>query len=88
MGKVAMISGAAVGIGRATAIKLAESGAKLVLLDLDIEKLESVRAELSKYTSDVLIYKCDVSDNNAVTQVTDDAAKKLGGIDILVNMEF
>ena len=44
-GRVAMITGAAVGIGRATAILMAERGADLVLLDVNGEKLKSVQEE-------------------------------------------
>jgi len=79
--KTALITGAAVGIGRATAIKFAECGGRLVLLDLDLEKLQSVKEELSKYTSDVKIFKCDVSDEAAVEKI----AREVGNVDILVN---
>ena len=79
--KTALITGAAVGIGRAAAINFARHGASLILLDLDIEKLESVKAELSEYTSDVRIFKCDVSDEVAVNKIADE----VGTVDILVN---
>lgn len=79
--KTALITGAAVGIGRAAAINFARHGASLILLDLDIEKLESVKAELSEYTSDVRIFKCDVSDEVAVNKI----AEEVGKVDILVN---
>ena len=84
-GKTALITGAAVGIGRATALTFAEEGAKLVLVDIDLEKLENVKKELSKFTNDVLIYKCDVSDEEAVYSVVKDAEEKFEKIDILVN---
>ena len=47
-GKVALITGAAVGIGRATAILMAERGASLVLVDIDGNGLENLKAELGK----------------------------------------
>ena len=47
-GKTALITGAAVGIGRAVAIKMAQSHAKLVLADLNFEKLEALKAELAR----------------------------------------
>ncbi len=79
--KTALITGAAVGIGRASAINFARHGASLVLLDLDYEKLQGVKEELSTYTNDVRIFKCDVSDEARVNEI----AKEVGNIDILVN---
>lgn len=84
-GKTALITGAAVGIGRACAILLAESGAKVVLVDLNYEKLEALKAELSEYGENVFIYECDVSNEARVNEVAKDALSKWGRIDILVN---
>ena len=80
-----MVTGASVGIGRAVALKLAENGARVVLLDIDFEKLASVKKEIEVYTKDVLIYKCDVSDENSVNECIKEAERILVGIDILVN---
>ena len=52
-GKVALVTGAAVGIGRAAALRFAEYGARLVLLDVQYEKLEALKEELGAYTADV-----------------------------------
>lgn len=84
-GKTALVTGAAVGIGRATAIKFAQNGANLVLLDINYEKLESVKKEIEEYTDKVLIFKCDVSDVENVKSVVAEAEKTFGKIDILVN---
>ena len=84
-GKTAVVTGAAVGIGYGCALKLAEGGASLVLVDLNFEKLESVKAELAKYNVDVLIYKCDVSDEARVNEVMADALAHFGKVDILIN---
>ncbi len=84
-GKTALITGAAVGIGRAVAIKMAQNNAKLVLADLNFEKLEALKAELAAYTNDVLICKCDISNDNDVKLITESAYAKFGSIDILVN---
>ena len=67
--KVALVTGASVGIGRAVALQLAQNGAKLVLLDV----------------KDVLIYKCDVSDEEKVYEIVKEVEKTFGKIDILVN---
>ena len=84
-GKTALVTGASVGIGRATALAFAEKGARLILLDVAFEKLKSVRDEILPYTEDVLIYECDISDEARVNEVVSDAARILDGIDILVN---
>ena len=54
-----LITGAAVGIGRGAAIEFAQKGAKVVLVDVSQEKLESVKKELSEYTEEVLTFVCD-----------------------------
>ena len=84
-GKVALVTGAAVGIGRAAALRFAEYGARLVLLDVQYEKLEALKEELGAYTADVLIYPCDISDEGRVNEVISDALHTFGKIDILVN---
>lgn len=84
-GKTALITGAAVGIGRACAFKFAENGSKLVLLDWNAQALASVKEELAALTTDVLTYSCDVSDENAVNAAIHDAVQQYGRIDFLVN---
>ena len=84
-GKVAMITGASVGIGRAVALGLAEQGADLVLLDINTEKLLQVEEEVKKHGHKVLAYECDISDEDRVYEVVAKAEKQLGKIDILVN---
>ncbi len=83
--KTALVTGAAVGIGRATAIVLARNGARLVLIDINYKKLEEVKKEVEEYTKDVLIFKCDVSDEEGVNDIVKKALKAFGSIDILVN---
>ena len=83
--KVAVITGASVGIGRATAILTAQKGAKLVLFDIDFEKLEKLKNELSEYTKDVIIKQCDVSNEEQVNECISDSVSEFGAIDILVN---
>ena len=83
--KVALITGAAVGIGRATAILLAEKGASLVLVDIDVAKLEDLKSELSVYDVKILTFAIDVSDEAAAYEATDKAITEFGRIDLLVN---
>ena len=83
--RVAMITGASVGIGRAVALQMAEKGAKLVLLDMNQETLAKLEEELKAYNTEVMAFVCDVSDEQAVNEAVQAATEKFGGIDILVN---
>jgi len=83
--KVAMITGAGVGIGRATAICMAKEGADLVLVDVQPQTLEALKEELACYPVKVITAVCDVADKAAVDAVVAQANEQLGKIDILVN---
>ncbi len=83
--KVALITGAAVGIGRATAISFAKNGAKVVIVDVDAKKLESTRCEIEAYTKDVLALTCDVCDEEKVYETVKEVERVFGKVDILVN---
>lgn len=83
--RTALVTGAAVGIGRATAILLAQNGASLVLVDVNEEKLADLKNELAAYTESVLTFVCDVSNEALVYRVVEEALTKFGKIDILVN---
>ena len=80
--KVAMVTGASVGIGRACTVRLAKEGAKLVLFDINAEQLDKVKEEVAPYTTDVLTYTCDVSDEAAVNAAVADAMQHFGRIDV------
>ena len=84
-GKVAMITGASVGIGRAVALCLAEQGADLILLDINKERLLAVGEEIKKFGGRILTYECDVSNEQRVNEVVSDALKHFGKIDVLIN---
>lgn len=83
--KTAFITGAAVGIGRAAAIKFAEKGANLVLTDINFGKLKEVKEELGKYPGEVLIFECDVRNGEEVKNIAKQAKEKFASVDILVN---
>ncbi|MBR5586394.1 MAG: SDR family oxidoreductase [Clostridia bacterium] len=84
-GKTALVTGAAQGIGRGTAVTFAQNGAKVVIVDVNEEKLMELKAELEKNGTEVLAYVCDISDEKKVNEVAADALEKFGRIDVLVN---
>ena len=83
--KVALITGASVGIGRAVALKMAKEGAKLVLLDYNEETLCQLKEELATFHVEYLAFVCDVSNEEEVKNCTAKAFEKFGKIDILIN---
>ncbi|MBQ2748463.1 MAG: SDR family oxidoreductase [Clostridia bacterium] len=83
--KVVLITGAAVGIGRACALKFAEYGADVVIVDRDGEKLEAVKNELLALGHRAQAYVCDVRVESQVLVVVKKALETMGKIDILVN---
>ena len=82
--RVALVTGAASGIGRATAQRLADEGACVVIADLSAEKARAAAAEIGG--PDVAIgVACDVSDEAAVRAAFDEAVLAFGGVDLVVN---
>lgn len=84
-GRTAIVTGAAVGIGRSTALVLAKQGADLVIADTDGEGLAKVKAEAEQLGAKVLSFVCDVSDEKAVCLSVEKALGHFARIDILVN---
>lgn len=83
--KVALITGASVGIGRAVALEMAKKGASLVLLDLNEQTLKALESELSTLNAKALCLTCDVSNEAMVNDCVKKAIEKFNRIDILVN---
>lgn len=83
--KVALVTGASVGIGKATAIKLAEEGYDVVLMDINEEKMSVTKTECEKLGAKVRSYVCDVRDEERVNSSVSDALEFFGKIDVLVN---
>ena len=82
--RVAIVTGAASGIGKATARKLAAEGACVVIADLSVEKAQEAAAELGG--PDVAVgVQVDVSDEAAVQAAVDAAVLAFGGVDLVVN---
>ena len=83
--KVAMVTGAGGGIGKAISLSLAKEGADLVLVDISRETLESTADVLKPTGCGVLLGKADVTSSDEIAGVVKKVRDQFGGIDILVN---
>jgi len=84
-GKVAVITGGAEGIGKAIAVAVAAEGMKLVLADLNAEKLAATVAEFVAGGTDVIGVQTDVAKESAVQAMADKAFERFGNVHLLVN---
>lgn len=86
-GKVAMVTGAASGIGAACATAFAARGARVALVDLDADKLEGQRAAIASTAGDsnVVAFTLDLTDDSAVEKAVAALVTLWGGVDNLVN---
>ena len=85
-GKVALVTGASRGIGRAIALKLAAEGAKVAINYAgNTAKAEEVKAEIEKNGGEAILVQADVADSAAVEAMVDATVEAFGQIDILVN---
>lgn len=84
-GKRALITGAAQGIGKATALAFAREGAALALLDLNGPGAEAAAKECEALGAKATSHTCDMTDEGQVEAAFAEASRALGGLDILVN---
>jgi NAD(P)-dependent dehydrogenase (short-subunit alcohol dehydrogenase family) len=84
LGKSAVITGAAAGIGRATAELFAREGARLVLADINVGGLSALQDSLRDVTDDVVVVAADVSKQEDVRQMIAAAVEQYGRLDIAV----
>lgn len=84
-GRVALVTGAAGGIGSATVSALAGAGARIVALDVDGAALEPLVAAVSAHGSEAVACAADVTDAEAVGRAVEAAVQRWGRVDILVN---
>jgi uncharacterized protein len=86
-GKVVLITGASSGIGRQTAIDFAENDAQtIILISRSKPKLEELEKILkTKFTSEIVVYPCDISKKAEVVEMGKKVFEKFGHVDILVN---
>lgn len=83
--KVVLITGAARGIGEATAVRFAEEGAKVVVTDIGIENLQEVTQKVTELGTEVRAFHMNVTDRANVEEVVAEVIKAFGKIDVLVN---
>ncbi|MEM7467062.1 MAG: SDR family NAD(P)-dependent oxidoreductase [Pseudomonadota bacterium] len=84
-GKIALVTGAASGMGRATAHLFADEGAKVAVTDLDSDKVAEVVAEITDAGGEAAPWVLDVSNAAQRTQVVAEVVERWGGLDVLVN---
>lgn len=86
-GRVAVITGGAWGIGRASALRLAQEGAHVALLDIDPEGAASTAREITERHGEgkALAIPCDVSDEAQVQRAFEQVVLSWGGLDIVIN---
>src|SRR5947209_7978425 len=84
-GEIAVITGGASGIGRATAIALARRGADIVLADVNDRRLAETAEEIAALGRRVLAVHCDVSRNDDVVRLAERAESELGPVGLVMN---
>jgi NAD(P)-dependent dehydrogenase (short-subunit alcohol dehydrogenase family) len=84
-GKVVLITGASSGIGKATAVKVADAGATVLLVARSVDKLEETKREIETAGGIAHIHRCDMSEPEDVERMAEEVLAYHGQVDILVN---
>ncbi len=83
--RIAMVTGAASGIGRATSLALAEEGCHLVICDIDEDGLAQVARQIEAKGRDVLARRCDVSSEDDMRALAKESFERFGKVDIAMS---
>lgn len=83
--KVIAITGAAQGLGAKMALRLGKAGAKLALLDINLEKLNAIKSQLNELAIEAEVFVTDVSNENSVNQSFENIQQAFSNLDVLVN---
>lgn len=84
-GKVAIVTGAALGLGRAASIRMAEEGAKVAIFDMLDKEGRELEAELRVRGLQAKYWHCDVTKESEVAHAIDDAVRHFGGLNVMVS---
>ena len=84
--KVVLVTGAGSGIGKASALRIAQEGGQVFAVDLNREALEVTAAEISDSGGEVTVQVCDISDEKSVQDAVQTCVKRYGSLYGLVNM--
>lgn len=84
-GKIALITGASKGLGKAMALALSQAGATIALVSRDEGKLQDVKREIESSGGKADVFLADVKDETQVERLEADISKRLGKVQILVN---
>lgn len=85
LGKSVAVTGGAVGIGRACALRMAEEGARVAILDVLENEGRALETELASSGHDVKFWAADVADERGLKSAIDVAATRFGGLQVMVN---
>ena len=83
--KVAIVTGAGQGMGKAVAERLAQGGSKIVVFDINSDQAEAAISSLNEYSSDSMVVTGDVTKKDDVEKAVKDTVDRFGQVDILIN---
>src|SRR5215831_21107363 len=86
VGRRALVTGAASGIGKSTALRLADEGAAVACLDRDAGRLASTVDAIVQRGGKATALVCELADRAAIPRAVDDAVAALGGLDVVCNI--
>lgn len=85
MGKVAIVTGASAGIGRAAAFAMAAEGANVVIADVDVMRGEQVASDINDKGGTAVFVRTDVTDDASVAALVAETVARFGGLDVAFN---